>query len=118
MVTLTFHHRTGGRATQIDVVPVGAHQELILGRSPFAAIRFDALCDRSVGRQHARLTWASPTGTVLLADLASRNGTFVNGVRVRETLSLRSGDIVQLGREGPTVMVLIEVHVASPSASP
>lgn len=117
MVTLTFHHQTGGRATQIDVVPVGAHRELILGRSPSAAIRFHATADRAVGRHHARLTCSTSSTTILLADLESRNGTFVNGTRVVASVPICSGDIVQLGREGPTVMILINVGPWASSVS-
>jgi pSer/pThr/pTyr-binding forkhead associated (FHA) protein len=107
MVTLTFHHQTGGRATEIDVVPLGAHRELILGRSSSAAVRFDRAQDRAVGRQHARVTRASD-GTFVLTDLQSRNGTYLNGERLTASLGIHSGDVVQLGEAGPSVMILID----------
>jgi two-component system cell cycle response regulator len=47
-----------------------------------------------VSRQHARLTWAD--GAYVIEDLASANGTFVQGTRVtRHRLS--DGDVVQFG---------------------
>ena len=81
-VQIVVRHITGARATEIDVVPVGAHRELILGRARSAAIRFDVRRDDAVGRQHARIEAAGTPGRFRIVDLESRNGTFVNGVRV------------------------------------
>ncbi|HWC64878.1 MAG TPA: sigma 54-interacting transcriptional regulator, partial [Thermoanaerobaculia bacterium] len=65
--------------------------ETSIGRDPESTI---ALADASVSRRHAvvRGSGASPT----LADLDSLNGTFVNGVPVRERV-LESGDEVKIG---------------------
>ena len=41
MVRMIFRHITGARATEVDVVQLGAHRELVLGRAPSAAVRFD-----------------------------------------------------------------------------
>jgi pSer/pThr/pTyr-binding forkhead associated (FHA) protein len=102
MVQVMFRHIRGARATEIDVVPLGAHRELILGRASSAAVRFDPRADGCVGRHHARITW---TGThplrLILVDLGSRNGTFHNGRRLTGPVPLHSGDIVRLGTNGP-----------------
>ncbi len=47
-----------------------------------------------VSREHARLTLAR--GTVVIEDLGSTNGTFVNSVRV-DRQELRHGDLVAVG---------------------
>jgi DNA-binding winged helix-turn-helix (wHTH) protein len=66
--------------------------ELILGREPGLPGTID---DASVSRRHARWGW---DGTrVVLADLGSKNGTFVKGVRVSEPVALEDGDEVRLG---------------------
>ena len=69
-----------------------ASPELILGREPGLPGTID---DASVSRRHARLRW-DDTG-VFLADLGSKNGTFVKGVRVSEPVSLEDGDEIRLG---------------------
>ncbi len=69
-----------------------AHADYTLGRDADSAIR---LTDRNVSRHHAKLSSKSGEWTIL--DLKSYNGTFVNGIRVAETQTLGSGDIVQLG---------------------
>jgi serine protease Do len=118
MVRMIFRHISGTRATQIDVVPIGAHRELILGRALSAAVRFDPRGDAEVGRHHARIIWDSPTrARFMLADLGSRNGTFVNGARVEQPILLGSGDVVRLGARGPEIAVDWEI-VAEEGSSP
>lgn len=70
-------------------VPVG---EVKLGRSLESEIRLD---DEGVSRVHARMH-RSDDGSVMLYDLQSTNGTFVNGRRVHE-LGLHDGDRIQVG---------------------
>jgi DNA-binding winged helix-turn-helix (wHTH) protein len=69
-----------------------ASPELILGREPGLPGTID---DASVSRRHASLRWDG-TG-VFLADLGSKNGTFVKGVRVSELVALEDGDEIRLG---------------------
>ena len=64
----------------------------VIGRAPESAIFLD---DVTVSRQHAVADQAM-TGVVTIQDLGSRNGTYVNGLRVEE-VQLSNGDIVQIG---------------------
>lgn len=64
----------------------------VIGRSPTCAV---ALSDGSVSKEHAGLV-ASPAGW-RVEDLASRNGTAVNGVPVRGLTLLGDGDNLRLG---------------------
>lgn len=66
--------------------------ELVLGREPGLPGTID---DASVSRRHAHLRWNG--ATVVLTDLGSKNGTFVNGVRVSGSVSPVDGDEVRLG---------------------
>lgn len=65
--------------------------EIVVGRSPGARILLE---EDGVSRQHAKLV-CSLEGEVEIVDLASRNGTFVNGERVTHR-TLRDGDKVQI----------------------
>jgi diguanylate cyclase (GGDEF)-like protein len=68
-------------------------REAIIGRSQRAEIK---LIDDGVSRAHARLR---PDGNALvLEDLGSRNGTFINGKRLERSQPLADGDKVQIGR--------------------
>ena len=57
-----------------------------------------------VSRQHAILT-VYDTGEVIIKDLNSLNGTFVDGKRVSDTEKLKPGQVVRLGSktQGPTL---------------
>ncbi len=64
-----------------------------LGRATGADFIVDAPL---VSRVHCRVT-AGPDGSLEVSDLASTNGTFVNGERV-ERAPLKGGDRLTLGR--------------------
>jgi FHA domain-containing protein len=71
--------------------PVGG--ELILGREPASADL--VIEDPGVSRRHARIRTGN--GSVLVEDLGSSNGTFVNGERISSPVELALEDEVQLG---------------------
>jgi len=54
-----------------------------------------ALADAEVSRKHARLETAA--GVVYVRDLESRNGTFLNGLRLESAVELREGDEIDVG---------------------
>ncbi len=68
-----------------------------IGRAHDAELR---LLDDGISRQHARVALDGPI--VWLEDLESRNGTYVNSVRITSRAQLRDGDKVQIG--GATVL--------------
>lgn len=74
-------------------LPGGDGQAVRIGRSLSSDLR---LADETVSRMHAVLAHAGP-GAWTLTDLASMNGTFLNGARVAGTVEARHGDLVQFG---------------------
>lgn len=67
--------------------------ELTIGRSLRAELSLD---DDGVSRRHARI--GRDDDGAWVEDLGSRNGTFVNGVRVTGRVRLADGDKVHIGR--------------------
>ena len=63
-----------------------------LGRDPDNDI---VINDPQISRQHARITRQG--GLMVIGDLGSTNGTFVNGVRLTGSHTLTSGDVISLG---------------------
>lgn len=59
------------------------------------------LLDEVVSRQHARIEWQGQS--LVIADLGSTNGTFVNGVQVQSPRTLQPGDVIQVGETVLTV---------------
>jgi len=66
-------------------------ERLVVGRDPMCDLSHD---DALLSRRHAE--FAAEGEDVLVRDLGSRNGLFVNGTRAAER-SLKPGDIVQIG---------------------
>jgi len=82
----------------VIVAPDGEHElalgSLVIGRQPGSDITLD---DGLVSRQHARLR-ALPDGTIVVEDLHSTNGVYVNGTRVsRSVQKLCEGDRLLVG---------------------
>jgi pSer/pThr/pTyr-binding forkhead associated (FHA) protein len=82
----------------LDVYERGAQRSLQarapleIGRSKQSGI---PLHDSEVSRRHARL--AAHDGTLFVEDLGSKNGTFLNGRRVTESIEVREGDAIDVG---------------------
>ena len=79
---------------------------ITIGRHPTCEFQLDTHGDLAVSSRHAEVR-AGADGAVVIADLGSTNGTFVNGARV-VTHVLRDGDVVQLGGDGPRLEVRID----------
>ena len=93
---------TGQGTYPLDATPV------TIGRGPENAICLEA--DEHVSWEHAELR-LTPAGLVI-ADLDSTNGTYVNGERITEPTVVQAGDEVRLGSQ--TVLQLAPQATATP----
>jgi pSer/pThr/pTyr-binding forkhead associated (FHA) protein len=84
--------------------PLGEGQEIIIGRSSDLDM---VLVEEMVSRRHARIT--VKRGAIMIEDLGSTNGTFVNGEKI-DRASLREGDRVLVGTS------ILKVVRVAPSA--
>jgi hypothetical protein len=78
----------------------------VIGRGPEAIIR---LQDSAVSSQHAVLLYDEEHRHFVLQDLASANGTYLQGERLREPRPLHDGDRVRIGE---TQLHFMEIHVS------
>lgn len=109
MERVILRHLKGSKASQLEEFPLQQFAELILGRDPNSGIRFDPDKDDLVGRQHARISRdASDAYRFKLTDMNSRNGTFLNKLRVVGDMPLQPGDVIQLGAGGPEMQFDID----------
>ncbi len=72
--------------------------KVVIGRSRSCDIR---LREDTVSRLHAALLWQE--GELILEDLGSSNGTYLNGIRVLEPQTVASGDVLRFGALRGTV---------------
>ena len=74
--------------------------ELVIGRSTPGLGSLGG--DSEISRVHARV-FHDPSGQLMVEDLGSTNGTFVNGNRISGTQPLRGGDQLRVGQTTMTV---------------
>ena len=80
---------------------------LTIGRDPGNSI---VINDPQVSRQHARI--AHQGGLMVIEDLGSTNGTFINGMRLTGPHALTNGDAIGLGES-----VTLTFHAMAPAAT-
>lgn len=68
-------------------------QEIVIGRNPTTDI---TLLDEGISREHAMVLYSEEAAAFVIEDLASTNGTQVNGKRVRSS-TLAEGDEIRIG---------------------
>ncbi|MFC1708138.1 ATP-binding protein [Planctomycetota bacterium] len=79
----------GGASWSLPYLPA------VVGRQGSPGINV-ALLDARVSRRHAELR-EDGSGGVLLCDLGSRNGTYLNGRRIRQAEPVVEGDTIRIG---------------------
>jgi hypothetical protein len=80
--------------SQIFLQPHLQNQIWTFGRDPNQASL--PIRDRRLSRCHAAIRYEAACG-FMLYDLNSTNGTYVNGVRIRQSHMLKDGDLIRLG---------------------
>ena len=93
--------RSGRRVGELVIVrsdgqvgtKITVNDSAVLGRSPDADVLLD---DPYASMFHLRLTIDGDT--MVLADLGTTNGTYVNGRRITSPVTLNAGDSVQVGK--------------------
>lgn len=87
------------------------HQSAIWGRSrEMCDISFD---DRRISKQHCVLEVQG--GRLLLTDLGSQNGTYVNGIRIQQNHPIHQGDVIRLG---DTTLRVTAIACSAPETDP
>ena len=78
-------------------------QDLIrIGRMPDSDVNFDPEVDLDASGRHAEIR--NEDGRYLLIDTGSRNGTWLNGQRIKHA-ALARGDEIEFGRGGPKLEI-------------
>jgi len=78
-------------------------QDLIrIGRMPDSDVNFDPEVDLDASGRHAEIR--NEDGRYLLIDTGSRNGTWLNGQRIKHA-ALSRGDEIEFGRGGPKLEI-------------
>lgn len=115
---------SGDNTKRQPLYPLSLTETMILGRDPHCQVVLDPLVYRAVSRRHAEvkpvLGFESPDGGRFwqVGDLASANGTFLNGDRLRDYRVLQSGDRITLGQNGPEFIFECQPRVSPAPLAP
>lgn len=86
-------------------------QDLIrIGRMPDSEVNFDPEVDLDASGRHAEIR--NEDGRYLLIDTGSRNGTWLNGQRIKHA-ALHRGDEIEFGRGGPKLRIELVQNIPS-----
>ena len=91
---------SGARAGESEIFEKG---KILVGRKPTNDLRFDTHADLDVSGEHAEIR--EHGGRWFVVDTGSTNGTYVNGVPIRDEAPIMDGDVIAFGKNGPTVEV-------------
>ncbi len=100
MQKIIIKHMTGSKANQTETfeMPIDA---IVFGRlAESCQVKYDPEKDDLVSRTHLKIT-SREGNQFLVTDLNSSNGTFINGKKITEPITIEAGDKVQLGKDGP-----------------
>jgi signal transduction histidine kinase len=98
---------------QGTVLPLLPERPITIGRAPANDL---SLADPAVSSYHARLELRA--SQIVLTDLKSKNGTFVNGSQLQGSTPLKPGDQVEMGSSGWTVRPGVETLDAPRPVAP
>ena len=84
-------------------------EEILLGRDLANDI---PISDPEISRRHARFMMQGES--ILIEDLGSTNGTFLNGQRISSPQQLRAGDVITLGED---IVLAVEPEGFDPDAT-
>jgi hypothetical protein len=114
--------RVRGSAETFESRPQKSDHEIIIGRgtkgsvlAPDIDLSSKQATDLGVSRLHLSISYDAPHNAILIADLGSANGSYLNGQRMmaREVRVLRHGDELRLGK---LVLMVSFRHPGTPTA--
>lgn len=111
---IVIRHLNLGKANQAEEFPLKHFKEVTVGRDTTCEVKYDPDRDDLVSRKHAKITVDKNDPLEFsIADLGSRNGTFVNKQRIFSNVKLVPGDVVQFGAGGPEFQFDVEPRPAN-----
>lgn len=101
--TVIIRHLSGSRTGQTEKFPAADKPEIRVGRGGGNDISFDPLKEDTISREHCRiLRDAYQADEYTIVDSQSKNGTYVNDRMITEKTRIIAGDVIRLGKEGPS----------------
>lgn len=110
-------HLSGSKINQIEEFDYQANDSISFGRAIQNQLQFDAEQDNAVSREHGTITKGDTIGLFTLTDNNSLNGTYLNGQKVTGSVTLKPGDEITLGANGPRFLFDVNPSLVSADAT-
>lgn len=102
-ISFVIRHVTGSKKGQIEKFSIKNTPEIRIGRGLDSDVSYDPVKEDTISRDHCRIIRDSTDPErIFILDSKSKNGTFVNNLPITNRTELFVGDIVKLGKEGPS----------------
>lgn len=102
-ISLLIRHIAGSKKGEVEQFSVSKNPEIRIGRGLDNNVSFDPVKEDTISRDHCRIIQDSTNPErFFIYDSQSKNGTFVNDSLTTGRTELFAGDIVKLGKEGPS----------------
>ncbi len=102
-ISLLIRHIAGSKKGQVEKFSVANTPEIRIGRGLDNDVSFDPVKEDTISRDHCRIVQDNTNPErFFIFDCQSKNGTFVNDAPTTSKTELFAGDILKLGKEGPS----------------
>ncbi len=102
-ISLLIRHIAGSKKGQVEKFSLENNPEIRIGRGLENNVSFDPVKEDTISRDHCRIIQDSTNRErFYITDSQSKNGTFINEIRTAGKTELFAGDIVKLGKDGPS----------------
>ncbi len=106
MKQIRLKHLSGSKQGTKNLFDLEINQPINFGRKPDNQVQFDPVKDDVVSGNHARIRLSG--NDVVLEDLNSTNGTYLNGRQISGSEVLAGGEQIQFGLDGPVLQIQFE----------
>ena len=116
MKRIRLKHLSGSKQGTENLFELEIDQPISFGRKSGNKVQFDPVKDDVVSGNHAQIKMSG--SEVVIEDLGSTNGTFINGRRISGSQVLLGGEQIQFGTDGPVIQIQFETGSDSTRISP
>lgn len=102
-ISLLIRHIAGSKKGQVENFSAASNPEIRIGRGLENDVSFDPVKEDTISRDHCRIIQDSANPDhFFITDSQSKNGTFLNDILTAGKTEIFAGDVVKLGKEGPS----------------
>ncbi|HTN47348.1 MAG TPA: trypsin-like peptidase domain-containing protein [Flavipsychrobacter sp.] len=112
--SLIVRHIAGSKKGQVEKFPLTGATDIRIGRGLNNDVSYDPVKEDTISREHCRIVQDTVhTEQFTVIDCQSKNGTYVNDMKITEKTEIFAGDVIKLGKDGPAFEFDLDPRPAS-----